>query len=79
MLIIERVVSIDRRNSIHDTDEHHTKRIRLSEKNTINECVDENANSLYCSTEEETSERENEWGCLESSDSDGNSHSDFEP
>ena len=58
LFIIERVVSNDRPNSIHDTDENHTKRTRLSEKNTINECVDENTNSLYCSAKEETSERE---------------------
>ena len=73
------MVSNDRRNSIHGTDEHHTKRTRLPEKNTINECVNENTNSLYCSAEEETSESGNEWDWLESSDSDGNSDSDFEP
>ena len=60
---MERLVSNDRRNTIHDTDKHHTKRTQLSEKNTINECVDKNTNSLYCSAEEETSESEsgNEW------------------
>ena len=36
-------------------------------------------NSLNCSAEEETSESGNEWALLESSDSDSNSHSDFEP
>ena len=54
------MVSNDRRNRIHGTDEHHTKRTRLPEKNTINECVNENTNSLYCSAEEETSESGNE-------------------
>ena len=54
------MVSNDSGNSIHDTGEHHTKRIRLSEKNIINECVEENTNSLYCSAEEETSESGNE-------------------
>ena len=54
------MVSNDRRNRIHGTDEHHPKRTRLPEKNTINECVNENTNSLYCSAEEETSESGNE-------------------
>ena len=60
MFIIERVVSNDCRNNIHDTGEHHTKRTRASEKTTINECVEGNANSLYCRAKEETSESENE-------------------
>ena len=79
MFIIERVVSNDSRNSIHDTGEHHTKRTRLSEKNITDECVEENTNSLYCSAEQETSESGNEWDWLESSDSDSNSDKDFEP
>ena len=79
MFIIERVVSNDSRNSIHDTGEHHTKRTRLSEKNITDECVEESTNSLYCSAEEETSESGYEWNCLESSDSDSNLDSDFEP
>ena len=78
LFIIERVVSSDSRNSIHDTGEHHTKRTCLSEKNIIDECVEKNANSLYCSAEEETSESGNELALLESSDSDSNSDSDFE-
>ena len=73
------MVSNDSRNSIHDTGEHHTKRIRLSEKNIINECVEENTNSLYCSAEEQTSESGNEWDGHESSDADSNLDSDFEP
>ena len=36
---------------IHDTGEHHTKRTRLSKMNAINECVEENTNSLYCKAE----------------------------
>ena len=55
------MVSNNSRNSIHDTGEHHTKRNRFSEKNTINEFVEENTNSLYCSSEEETSESGIEW------------------
>ena len=51
----------------------------MSEENTINECVEENANSLCCSAEEGTSGSGNEWDCLEFSDSDINSNSDFEP
>ena len=43
-------------NRIPDNDEHHTKAVRLSEKNIINECVEENTNSLYCSVEEKTTE-----------------------
>ena len=35
------MVSNGSRNSIHDTGEHHTKTTCLSEKNAINECVDE--------------------------------------
>ena len=54
------MVSNNSRNSIHDTGEHHTKRNRFSEKNTINEFEEENTNSLYCSSEEETSESGNE-------------------
>ena len=69
MFIIEQVVSNDSRNSIHNTG--HTKIIRLTEKN-----ID---NSLCCSAEEETSESGNKWDSLESSDSDSNSDSDFEP
>ena len=72
------MVSNNSRNSIHDTGEHHTKRNRFSEKNTINEFVEENTNSLYCSSEEETGESGNERDWLESSDSDRNSDSDFE-
>ena len=45
------MVSSDSRNDIHDTGEHHTKRTRLSEDNITDECVEENANSLYCSVE----------------------------
>ena len=55
------MVSNDSRNSIHDTGEHHTKRTRLPVKNIIDECVEENTNSLYCSAEEETSKSRNEW------------------
>ena len=73
------MVSNDSRNNIHDTREHHTKRTRLSEKNATNECAEENANSLYCSAEEETSEIRNEWDWLESSDFDSNSYSGLEP
>ena len=73
------MVSNDSRNSIHDTGEHHTKRTRLSEKNITDECIEENTSSLYCSAEEETSESRNEWDWLESSDSDSNLDSDFEP
>ena len=51
----------------------------MSEKNIDHECVEENTNSLCCSAEEETSESGNEWDSLESSDSDSNSDSDFEP
>ena len=54
-------MSKDSRNSIHDTHEHHTKRTRLSEKNSSDECIEENTNSLYCSSEKETSESGNEW------------------
>ena len=61
-------MSNDSRNSIHNTG--HTKIIRLTEKN-----ID---NSLCCSAEEETSESENEWDSLESSDSDRNSDIGFE-
>ena len=78
LFIIEQGVSNDSRNSIHDTDEHHTKITSLSEKNTINECVEENTNSLCCSAEEEASGSGNEWDWLEFSDSDINSDSDFE-
>ena len=78
MFIIERVVGKDSRNSIHDTGEYHTKRTRLSEKNIISECVEENTNSWYCSAEEEISESRNRWDWLESSDSGINSDSDFE-
>ena len=73
------MVSNDCRNSIHDTGEHHTKRTHLSNENAIKECVEENTNSLYCSAKEETSGSENEWDWLESSGSDSNSDSDFEP
>ena len=62
-------------NSIHNIGEYHIKRIPLSEKNIDHE---ENTNSLCCSAEEETSENGNKWDSLESSDSDGNSDSDFE-
>ena len=79
LFIIERVASNDNRNSIHDTGEHHTKRTRFSEKNITDECVEESTNSLYCSAEEETSESGNEWDQLESSGSDSNLDSDFEP
>ena len=65
----------DSRDSIHDPGEHHTIRTRLSEKTIIDERVEENTNSLYCSAEEETSESGNEWDWLESSDSDRNSDS----
>ena len=51
MFIIERVVSNNSRNDIHDTGEHHTKRTRLSEENITDDCVEENTNSLYCSAE----------------------------
>ena len=78
LFIIECVVSNNSWNSIHNTGEHHTKRNRFSEKNTINEFVEENTNSLYCSSEEETSESGIEWDWLESSDSYSNSDSDFE-
>ena len=77
--IIEEIVRNDSWNSIHNTGEHHIKRIRLSEKNIDHECVEENTNSLCCSAEEETSESGNEWDSLESSVSDSNSDSDFEP
>ena len=73
------MVSNDSRDSIYDTGEHHTKRARLSEKDITDEHVEENTNSLYFSAEEETSEYGNEWDWLESSDSDNNSDSDFEP
>ena len=43
-------------NRIPDNDEHHIKPARLSEKNIINECVEENTNSLYCSAEEKPTE-----------------------
>ena len=72
-------MSKDSQNSIHGTGEHRTKRTRLSEKNTINECVEENTYSLYYSAEEEISKSRNEWDWLESSDSDSNLDSDFEP
>ena len=78
LFIIEQVVRNDSWNSIHNIGEHNTKWIRLSEKNIDHECVEENTNSLCCSAEEETSESGNEWDSLESSDSDGNSDSDFE-
>ena len=79
LFIIEQVVRNDSWNSIHNIGEHNTKWIRLSEKNIDHECVEENTNSLCCSAEEETSESGNEWDSLESSDSDSNSDSDFEP
>ena len=82
LFIIEQVVSNDSWNSgKHQTNisDHQTKRIHLSEKNIDHECVEENTNSLCCSAEEETSESRNEWDSLESSDSDRNSDSDFEP
>ena len=78
LFIIEQVVSNDSRNSIHNTGEHHTKRIRLSEKNLDHECVEKNINSLCCHEEEEASESKNEWDSLESSDSDRNLDCDFE-
>ena len=78
LFIIEQVVRNDSWNSIHNIGEHNTKWIRLSEKNIDHECVEENTNSLCCSAEEETSENGNKWDSLESSDSDGNSDSDFE-
>ena len=56
--IIEEILRNDSWNSIHNTGEHHIKRIRLSEKNIDHECVEENTNSLCCSAEEETSESE---------------------
>ena len=79
LFIIKRVISNDNRNSIHDTGEHRTRRTRLSEKNAINDCEEENTYSLYYSAEEEISESRNEWDWLESSDSDSNLDSDFEP
>ena len=79
LFIIEQVERNDSWNSIHNIGEHNTKWIRLSEKNIDHECVEENTNSLCCSAEEETSESGNEWDSLESSDSDSNSDSDFEP
>ena len=79
MFIIERVVSNDSQNSIHNTGEYHTKRTRLSEKNIINKFLEKNINSLYCGAEEETSESGNGRDWLESSDSDNNSDSGFEP
>ena len=79
LFIIEQVVRNDSWNSIHNIGEHNTKWIRLSEKNIDHECVEENTNSLCCSAEEETSESGNEWDSLDSSDSDSNSDSDFEP
>ena len=45
------MVSNDRRDSIHDTGEHHTKRTRSSEKNITDERVEENTNSLDCSAD----------------------------
>ena len=54
------MVSNNSPNSIHSTGEHHTKSTRLSEKNIIDECVEESTNSLYCSAEKETSEGGNE-------------------
>ena len=72
------MVSYDSRNSIHDTGEHHTKITSLSEKNTSNECVEENTNNLCYSAEEVTSGSGNEWDWLEFSDSDINSDGDFE-
>ena len=71
-------MSNDSRNSIRNTGEHHPKRTRLSEKNTINEFVEENTNSFCCSVEEETIESENECDWLESSDFVSNSDSGFE-
>ena len=62
-------MSNDSRNSIHDSGEHHTKRTHLSEKNAINQCVEKNTNSLYCSAEEETSASKNKWDWFDSSDS----------
>ena len=79
LFIIEQVVRNDSWNSIHNIGEHNTKWIRLSEKNIDHECVEENTNSLCCSAEEETSDSGNEWDSLDSSDSDSNSDSDFEP
>ena len=73
------MVSNDSRDNIHGTGEPYTKRTRLSEKDITDERVEENTNSLYSSAEEETCESENEWGWLESSDSDSNSDGDFEP
>ena len=60
LFIIEQVVSNDSRNSIHNTGEHHAKRIRLPEKNIDHKCVEKNTNSLCCSEEEKTSESRNE-------------------
>ena len=51
----------------------------MSEKNTVNKCVEENTYSLHYSTEEETTESGNQWDWLEHSDSDSNSDSDFKP
>ena len=51
----------------------------FSEKNIINEFVEENASSLYCSAEEKTNESRNEQDWFEPSDSDSNLDSDFEP
>ena len=78
MFIVERVVRNDSQNSIQDTSEYQIKRNRLSENNTINEYVEENANSLYFSAEEEASESRNKWDWIESQDSDSNLDSDFE-
>ena len=44
-----------------------------------NECLGQNTNSLSWSAEEETNENGNELDWLESSDSDSNLDSDFEP
>ena len=65
-------MSNESRNSIHYRGEYHTKRTHLSEKNTINECVEKNTDSLCCSAEEETSASKNKWDWFDSSDSDSN-------
>ena len=58
---------------------HIIQKTNLSEKSITDECVEENTNSLSCSTEEETSESGNEWDWLETSDSDSNLDSSFKP
>ena len=45
----------------------------------INGCAEENTNSCFCSAEQETNESENKWDQPESSHSDSNWDSDFEP